>query len=129
MLELWNLEGVWFLLEDFFWRLYFCMVKYWNFHNSFFAFKYYFIKWQGHNDTLKRWRSKVFNHYRIGDRNPFSIANHNGSNPSVTKDFLAFASINESVKLDINMTPNTKWVCHVNFNNLRPLDGNWMTTK
>jgi hypothetical protein len=35
-------------LEDFFWRLYFCMVKYLNFLNSSFALRYIFnVKWQG----------------------------------------------------------------------------------
>jgi hypothetical protein len=42
VIELWYLEGFWFLLEDFFWKFYFCMVKYLNFHNSSFAFKILF---------------------------------------------------------------------------------------
>ncbi len=43
----------WFLLKDFFWRLYFCMVKYLSFHNSCFAFKQDTLKckWQGHTVT------------------------------------------------------------------------------
>jgi hypothetical protein len=42
ILELWYLEGFMILLEDFFWRLYiFCMVKYWNFHNSSFALRFF----------------------------------------------------------------------------------------
>jgi hypothetical protein len=44
-IELWYLEGlIWFLLEDFFWRLYFCMVKYLNFYNSFFALRYFLLR-------------------------------------------------------------------------------------
>ncbi len=35
------LEGFWFLSEEIFWRLYFCMVKsYLSFHNSSFALRY-----------------------------------------------------------------------------------------
>jgi hypothetical protein len=43
VIELWYVEGFWFLLEDFFFfgRLYFCMVKYLNFHNSSFALRYF----------------------------------------------------------------------------------------
>jgi len=37
-----SLEGFWFLLQDFYWRFYFCMVKYLNFHNSSsFALRYF----------------------------------------------------------------------------------------
>jgi hypothetical protein len=40
-----NLEGFWFLLEDFFLgRLYFCLVKYLSFHNSSsFALRYFLM--------------------------------------------------------------------------------------
>jgi len=42
-IKLWYLEGFWFLLKGFFWKLYlFCMLKYLNFHNFFFAFKILF---------------------------------------------------------------------------------------
>jgi hypothetical protein len=37
-----KVEGFWFFLEDFFGRLYFCMVKYLSFHNSSFALKIMF---------------------------------------------------------------------------------------
>jgi len=47
------LEGFWFLLEEFFWRLCFCMMKYFKFHNSCFALRlFFFCKWQGHGVTL-----------------------------------------------------------------------------
>jgi hypothetical protein len=37
------LKGFWFLIEDFFFNiLYFCMVKYVSFHNSFFCLKIHF---------------------------------------------------------------------------------------
>jgi hypothetical protein len=39
-------------LRGFFWNLYFCMVKYLSFHNSFFCLKIlYNVKWQGHSVT------------------------------------------------------------------------------
>ncbi len=42
VIELWYLGAFWLLLEDFFWRLYFCMVKYLNFYDSSFALRYFF---------------------------------------------------------------------------------------
>ncbi len=45
-----SLEGFWFLLEDFFGRLYVCMVQYLSFHNSCFCLKkppFFSCKWQG----------------------------------------------------------------------------------
>ncbi len=51
VIELWYLEGFWFLLKDFFWGLYFGMVKYLNFHNSSFTLIYFWCKWQGHGVT------------------------------------------------------------------------------
>ncbi len=42
IIELYYLEGFWFLLEDFFEVLYFCMVKYLSFHNYFFALIFFF---------------------------------------------------------------------------------------
>jgi hypothetical protein len=45
----------------------------------------------------------------------FSVTNCNGGSPSMTQDFLTF------VLMDVpnaNVTPNTKWACHVGFDNL-----------
>jgi hypothetical protein len=37
------LKDFWFLLEDSFGRLYFCIVKYLNFHHSSFALRYFLM--------------------------------------------------------------------------------------
>ncbi len=48
------LEGFWFSFRGFFWRLYFCMVKYLSFHNSSFSLRYFLnvkMARQGHSVT------------------------------------------------------------------------------
>lgn len=51
-----------------------------------------------------------FNCRKIGDRNLFSVANYNESNPNVNKDFFA------SILMDV--MPNIKWACCLGFENL-----------
>ncbi len=49
IIELWYLEGFWFLLVNSFGDYIFCMVKYLNFHNSTFALRYFVMFfWKGH---------------------------------------------------------------------------------
>jgi hypothetical protein len=64
-------------------------------------------------------RLKIFNHHKIDDRNPFSITICNEGCPSVNNFFyVCLNRLNKHIKIDIDMTPNIKWSCHVNFDNL-----------
>ncbi len=64
---------------------------------------------------------KIFNR-KIDDRNLFSITICNEGCPSVNNYFLwhpnRFDEHDKTCQIDANLTPNTKWSGHVNFDNL-----------
>jgi hypothetical protein len=58
---------------------------------------------------------KIFSHRMIGDRNPFSITIYNVGCLNVNGKFPTSIA---SMKMDANVTLDTKWPCHISFDNL-----------
>jgi hypothetical protein len=59
----------------------------------------------------------IFGHQAYGNQNPFSITNCNKGNPNINNFFPAYEH-DGRIKMDVDVTPDTKWLHHVDFDNL-----------
>jgi hypothetical protein len=61
--------------------------------------------------------TNFFNHHKIGDQNPFSVAICIKGSPNVNKYFPMASGHDGYIKLDIDVTHEAKWPYHVSFDN------------
>jgi hypothetical protein len=59
----------------------------------------------------------IFSHQACGNQNPFSGTNSNKGKPKVNI-FFPIDKHDRCIRMDVDMTPNAKWLHHVSFDKL-----------